>query len=147
MHSGIAGPPMSSAGSWGVGLQWQCQDRPGLEMGVGQSATMCLIAVVTRHGSHSVRFPLGAELRAHVNKRLESSAMALFSPLWTGRFGWLERVSVGAQWRCTTRRPGAEWGGPGAPGRRRWPAGSWAVAQRCRSTAPLLLGRGPVTCA
>ncbi|KAJ8267347.1 hypothetical protein COCON_G00125190 [Conger conger] len=113
MHAGIAGPPMSSAGSWGVGLQWQCQDRPGLEMGMGQSATMCLIAVVTRHGSHSVRFPLGAELRAHVNKRLESSAMALFSPLWTGRFGWLERVSVGGPvevyYQETWSRVGGSW--------------------------------------
>ncbi|KAJ8267346.1 hypothetical protein COCON_G00125180 [Conger conger] len=81
---------------------------------------MCLIAVGTRHGSHSVRFPLGAELRAHVNKRLESSAMALFCPLWTvilgvhTEVGWLERVSVGAQWREvyyqeTWSRVGGSW--------------------------------------
>ncbi|KAG5829999.1 hypothetical protein ANANG_G00319530, partial [Anguilla anguilla] len=35
---------------------------------------------------------------------------ALPSQLWTGRCGWLERVRVRARWRCTTSRPGAEWG-------------------------------------
>ncbi|KAG5836598.1 hypothetical protein ANANG_G00230030, partial [Anguilla anguilla] len=51
--------------------------------GVSESEPMCLIAMGTRHTSHSVLFPHGAELCSHMDRMLESSALALPSQLWT----------------------------------------------------------------